>query len=255
MLCAAHTDIGNKKKVNQDSVVIRCAKVLDHMSVLASVCDGMGGLANGEVASAEAVDMLDKWFDASLPPLFLVGLSDASFKESMNRSILEADARIGSFSDQEGDCGTTVCAVFLYAGHYCCVNVGDSRVYRISGEEIVQLTHDQSVIQDMIDRGELTPEEAVTHPDRNVLLQCVGAGGDVVPAYSFGKYEEGDVFLVCSDGLRHKLTPDEMVELFYGPSLKNEDIISGRILRAIEKVKERGEKDNISLAVVKMSDD
>ena len=106
MLVVAHTDIGIKKLVNQDSLIVREAKLQDGSSVMfAAVCDGMGGLSNGEIASKETVDTITRWFDEKLPGLLQDGLTNNNLRESLNEYILEVDEKLNTFSDEEGACG------------------------------------------------------------------------------------------------------------------------------------------------------
>ena len=249
------SDIGIKKKVNQDSILVKKANSDDNNKqiVFAAVCDGMGGLANGELASSHLVSELNNWFDNTLPDMINKGISNNKIKESLTALILRANEVIAAFGEKEGTCGTTISAIFMYMNHYAVVNVGDSRVYKISNdEELVQITHDQSLVQDMIDKGKITEEQAKTHPQRSVLLQCVGAGAKVSPAYNFGEYSEGDLFILCSDGFRHKLKKEEIESLFNPKRLNSEGELYERIKNAIEINKQRQEQDNISVIAIKV---
>lgn len=258
VLTGFKTDVGIKKEVNQDSLIIRKAMTEVGEVTFISVCDGMGGLSFGELASAEAVNVLNSWFDEDLPELLMEGISDQSFKDSISLRIEEADEKISQYGrEHNADCGTTMTAILLYNGHYATVNVGDSRIYKLSSKRIEQLTHDQSVVQQLLDSGQITVEESETHPQRSVLLQCVGIGETAVPDFTFGSYEEGDVFFACSDGFRHKLTADEMYQALYANRRTDiEDIenvherkkdLVDRLEYLIKVVKERGERDNITV--------
>lgn len=255
VLTGFKTDVGIKKEVNQDSLIIRKAMTEVGEVTFISVCDGMGGLSFGELASAEAVNVLNSWFDEDLPELLMEGISDQSFKDSISLRIEEADEKISQYGrEHNADCGTTMTAILLYNGHYATVNVGDSRIYKLSSKGIEQLTHDQSVVQQLLDSGQITVEESETHPQRSVLLQCVGIGETAVPDFTFGSYEEGDVFFACSDGFRHQLSTEEMYQVLY-INRKNdiEDVnelkkdLVDRLEYLIDVVKERGERDNITV--------
>lgn len=254
------TDVGIKKKVNQDSLIIRKAKTEIGEIIFIGVCDGMGGLSSGELASAEAVNTLNSWFDEDLPELLVEGISDQTFKDSILPRIEEVDDKISRYcKENHTECGTTMTAILLYNNKYATVNVGDSRVYKLSSNGIEQLTHDQSVIQQLLDSGQITDEEAKTHPQRSVLLQCVGFGEKVVPEFTFGSYEEGDVFFACSDGFRHELTKEEMYQVLYANQNAEIEEYSGRkkdllerLQYLVEVVKNRGEKDNITIAICNM---
>lgn len=254
------TDVGIKKKVNQDSLIIRKAMTEVGEVTFISVCDGMGGLSFGELASAEAVNVLNSWFDEDLPELLMEGISDQSFKDSILPRIEEADEKISQYGrEHNADCGTTMTAILLYNNQYATVNVGDSRIYKLTAKGVEQLTHDQSVVQQLLDSGQITVEESETHPQRSVLLQCVGIGERAVPDFTFGSYEEGDVFFACSDGFRHKLTAEEMYQALYvnqktdveDDNERKKDLIE-RLDYLIKVVKERGELDNITVVACSM---
>ena len=245
-----YTDVGNCKKINQDSAIYKEAETGIGRIMLAAVCDGMGGLSNGEVASAMMTESLSKWFDEQVPLLCQEGLSDYSLMKSLSSMILQADGKVTNYGDEFGECGTTLSAVLACGGKYICVNIGDSRVYRLTKESVTQLTHDQSVVQQLIDAGKITRDEAETHPDRNRLLQCIGAGGDVSPEYSVGDCDKGDMFLVCSDGFRHKLTEKEMLGVF--SRVKNSRDLPKAAKMCVDAIKKRKERDNITVVVAVM---
>lgn len=255
VLTAYKTDVGIKKKVNQDSLIIRKAMTEIGEITFVSVCDGMGGLSFGELASAEAVNILNSWFDEDLPELLMEGISDQSFKDSILQRIEEADEKIFRYgSEHNASCGTTMTAILIYNNRYATVNIGDSRIYKLDSDKIEQLTHDQSVVQQLLDSGQITAEEAETHPQRSVLLQCVGFGERAIPEFTFGSYKEGDVFFACSDGFRHKLTTEEMYQVLYVNQDKESEKFNERKKDLVERlgylvevVKERGEKDNITV--------
>ncbi len=242
-----YTDVGNCKKINQDSAVYKEAETGTGRVMLAAVCDGMGGLSNGEVASAMMARALSGWFDEQIPILCREGLTDHSLMKSLSDMILRTDEKVTNYGDDYGECGTTLSAVLACGGKYICVNIGDSRVYRLTKDSVTQLTHDQSVVQQLIDAGMITRDEAETHPDRNRLLQCIGAGGDAAPEYSVGDYDKGDIFLVCSDGFRHKLTEKEMLGVF--SRVKNSRDLNRAAKMCVDAVKKRKERDNITVVV------
>ena len=251
MLYAVHTDKGNVKKVNQDSIVVKKAVTENGEMLLAAVCDGMGGLSYGEIASGEAAEQLSEWFNNDLPYLVATGLTTDKLKNSLNEMIAGLDEKIVAFSRQYSDCGTTLAGIYLYNGRYLCVNIGDSRVYRITADSIRQLTHDQTVVQQMLDNNEITKEQAKTHKMRSMLLQCIGVEGDVVPKYRDGTYEEGDVFLLCSDGFRHELEAKEICRIFRPKKMTDEASMKEAAKKAVRKNMQRGERDNISVVVIR----
>lgn len=244
------TDTGIKKEVNQDSLIIRKADTDDDQIIMAFICDGMGGLSDGELASKEAVLMLDSFFEEDLSELLKDGLSNQALTNAINSRINVLDRKIRRFGEDHGACGTTMSGIILFKGKYMTLNIGDSRVYKIDDEKIDQLTHDQSVVQDLIDKGEITESEAEKHPQRSVLLQCVGTGDDVVSDIRFGNYDKGDFFLICSDGFRHKVSSNDMFKLFSPSNVKNKKDAQERLEYAVDLNIKRYEKDNISAILV-----
>jgi len=252
MFCsAAITDIGITKPVNQDCALLVEAKGHGGNILLAAVCDGMGGLNAGEEASAILCGTILKWFEETLPSILFTynqELLEDVFQSEFLSIIRIADDKIKR--QIRGESGTTMALILLYQNRYYIANVGDSRVYIID-ETARQLTTDQTVIQDLLDKGLIKPEEVATHPQRNTLLQCVGAGEVVSPQFIFGDYLNDDSFLVCSDGFRHVLSQEEIAAL----SLTNEnteEALEANIKHTIEKVKNRKEKDNITAIVIKV---
>lgn len=255
MLSAAYTDVGILKKVNQDSCLVKEAVTSKGSILFAAICDGMGGLKNGEVASACVIRDLDQWFEHSLAVLAYDGFTVGALKKSLNRMIFSADEKIKLYGKKEGACGTTLSGVLLAKGRYLTVNVGDSRVYRISDDGPHQLTHDQTLAQLRADDGKITQQEALTDPGQSVLLQCIGSGGEVVPAYTEGTYEPDSVFFLCSDGFRHRLSAEEIGELFGPGKMTTEKAMEKALRTGTEAVMRRKEKDNITAIVLRTERD
>lgn len=247
----AHTDIGIKKSTNQDSVLMKVAQT-DYGNVLfASVCDGMGGLAKGELASATLVRMLSKWFEDEFPKMLYQGLSLEVLQRSWNDLIYQANSKISSYGNAlRTNMGTTMVVLLVVGQVYYIVNVGDSRVYRIK-EELEQITKDQTVVQREMDLGRMTYEEARRDPRRNVLLQCVGASQVIEPDYFTGTVEPGTMFLLCSDGFRHVIAKEELYEYLTPYRVFNEQAMKESLVYLTELNKYRQEVDNISAALVR----
>lgn len=252
-ISAAHTDKGIRKSINQDSVCLCTAATDSGEIVLAAVCDGMGGLAAGEHASAIMAREASMWFEQRLPKL--VNHDDLidffRFQSDFEAVIQHAGKMIRQSS--RGESGTTISAVLLFDGQYFTVNVGDSRVYRMT-DHLQQLTKDQSYVQREVDAGHMTEEQARNHPRRNVLLQCVGAGDFVIPDFTKGFCQAGDCFLVCSDGFRHTLKNEEIEDAFYMEDVPTDDDLKNILIRLTDINKARKEKDNISAIAVYASD-
>ena len=133
---------------------------------------------------------------------------------------------------------------------YYIINVGDSGIYEIT-DCTKQLTEDQTVVAREVKYGRLTPEQAKRDPRKSVLLQCVGATKNVDPDFFFGTPVAGAVYLLCSDGFRHEISDDEMCRFFSASINTTPDLMAGHIRELIEINKQRGEKDNISAALIR----
>ncbi len=249
-IATADTDIGISKKTNQDSVLIKHASTEDGEVLLAVVCDGMGGLEKGELASATVIRDFSNWFDEELPfELETVDMQVIGAKWSL--LLKELNARILNYSREHGidGIGTTFSGILFMGEQYVIAHVGDSRVYRI-GASLQQLTTDQTFVAREISRGTLTLEQAKTDKRRNLLLQCVGASKSVEPQVICGVAEKG-AYMLCSDGFRHEITEAEIFESLNPINLMNKDAMHSNARYLINQVKNREEKDNISVVLIK----
>ena len=252
ILTTAYTDIGIKKETNQDSLCLKVADTSVGKVVLAVICDGMGGLAKGEVASASVINAFSDWFDNELPQeLAKNDLKNIEYR--WDRIIKEQNQRIGEYGRKVNiQLGTTLTALLMIDTKFMMIgHVGDSRVYRIN-DTLTVLTDDQTVVGREIKRGTLTPEQAKSDPRRNVLLQCIGASKLVTPDFIYGKPSVGDVYMLCSDGFRHTLTEHEIFQAFAPQQLVNETIMEQKVYDLIHLNKQRNETDNISVLLIKI---
>lgn len=250
-ITTAITDIGTTKNTNQDSLLIKSANTNIGKVLFAVICDGMGGLAKGEVASATVINAFNKWFLNELPILIDNGLSDEILKDSWNGIIKEQNNLIMNYGKNNSiNLGTTVCAILITENWYCCVNVGDSRCYEIY-DSLYQITVDQTLVQREYEAGRISFDELKTDPRRSVLLQCVGCNNDVNPVYYFGMPKVNCTYLLCSDGFRHEITESEIYNSLNPESLENKEIMTNNAIALIEANKQRGETDNITVLLVK----
>ncbi|MBP5326004.1 MAG: serine/threonine-protein phosphatase [Pseudobutyrivibrio sp.] len=253
----AITDIGIKKSVNQDALLIKQAHSASVGDIcFGCLCDGMGGLSAGEIASSALVHRMDEWFRVELPGL----LSRPDFTESLAESpaceniylrqveknwdfiVNEMNIRLQQYGLQKGiRIGTTIVAILVIENDYIIMNVGDSRAYRCSDVECDLLTHDHSYVQKQMDMGRMTKEEAKVSDKKSVLLQCVGASEQVVPSFYYGKCGDNNKYLLCSDGLWRRMEEKEILNM-----LKRKQALEAMT----NLVKERGETDNISGLVI-----
>ena len=213
---AGCTDVGRVKETNQDSYLVKIAETDLGDVALVAVADGMGGLAKGELASATAIRTLSEWFEQKLPPsLEAMDTSVSGFERFVegqwNGLVQDLNLEIMRYGMRDKiNLGTTLTAMLAIGARYSIVHVGDSRAYEIAGNSVTQLTEDQTFVRREIDAGRMTPEEALTHPQRNVLLQCLGASKEVTPEIIHGNLKREATYLLCSDGFRHVLTDEDL---------------------------------------------
>lgn len=208
------------------------------------VADGMGGHAAGEVASEMAVRIVAR--ELGDP----VGRPDAELAESLRQAIQKANGAIFERTLTEHDkrgMGTTTTVLALTGSRYLIGQVGDSRAYLLRERRLMQLTKDHSYVQEQVDAGYLTPEQARTHPYSNVITRCVGANGEVTPDIYVGALRAADKFLLASDGLTGMLEDGDLQAALLahdGP----QDLVDALISDA----NHRGGLDNITAIVVRV---
>jgi len=249
-LVSADTDIGISKQTNQDSLCVRVAEIPDGQILMAILCDGMGGLAKGELASATVIRAFSDWFERELP--WQVGRMELpDLARRWNEIIVQLNGRILEHARRlRTSMGTTFTGLLAINNRFMYVHVGDSRFYKIT-RDLAQVTEDQTVVSRDVRRGVLSEQDAKTDPRRNVLLQCVGAMATVVPEAGYGIVDEETVFMLCSDGLYHELTPAEIFESLNPARMRDKASLQRSARRLIDTAKKRNEKDNISVIAVK----
>lgn len=246
----AYTDVGIKKKTNQDSLLIQeadaeCGKVL-----FAVVCDGMGGLSKGEVASASLINAYADWFRTLFPALLGQGIEEQTLRRSLEDVVVKKSRQIMEYGRQSGvSLGTTIVLLLIADGHYYIMNVGDSRVYQLRNQ-IMQLTKDQTYVQREMDMGRMTLEQAKTDPQRNVLLQCVGAGDYLEPDFYSGEVIRGENYMLCSDGFRHIITEQELYQYLNPDAADTPQKMQENMRYLTDLNKYRKEQDNISVILI-----
>lgn len=248
-VAVTESDIGISKNVNQDSVLIKHATYAGSEILMAIIADGMGGLAKGEVASAAVIHRFNNWFANELPQelkridMRVIGGKWSLMLKELNIEIQEYGNRL------KEKLGTTFTGLLIINNQFVTVHIGDTRLYYI-GEAIEQLTNDHTFVAREVREGNLTPEEAKIDRRRNMLLQCVGASKCIEPDVFYGEVKQG-VYMLCSDGFRHKISKEEIYSLFNFKSIKTKQLMFEKIHKSIEIVKQRGEKDNISVILIR----
>ncbi len=233
--CASRTNVGLRRKINEDSILAATDRGLW------VVADGMGGHDAGEVASAMVTDAL-----RCLPVTSdLDALADNAVEalRSVNGELID----LARSSERKQTIGTTVVGLAIADGSYRCFWMGDSRAYLLRDGEISRLSHDHSLVQNLVDAGMLKPEEAESHENANLITRAVGVAETAEVDVVRGDVRTGDLFLLASDGLT-RVVPDEeiAVELKRSALAQAADVL-------IETVLARGAPDNVSLIAVKVA--
>jgi serine/threonine protein phosphatase PrpC len=236
--CAARTDVGIVRSGNEDNYLM----LADHGIFI--VADGMGGHAAGEVASEMAVRITSQAIGS------VRGLSDEEASERVRTAIRAANdaifERTLSEQDKKG-MGTTATVLVLLPQRYLIGQVGDSRAYLFRNGQFQQLTKDHSYVQEQVDAGLLTPDQARVHPYSNVITRCVGAGIDVVPDIYFGSLEKGDILLLASDGLTGMLEDEQLLQI-----LRSDGGPQAWVDQMVTEANRRGGLDNITAIVIRI---
>ncbi|MGH7702731.1 MAG: Stp1/IreP family PP2C-type Ser/Thr phosphatase [Gemmatimonadales bacterium] len=236
--CAARTDTGIVRSGNEDNYLM-----LSERGIFI-VADGMGGHAAGEVASEMAVRLISKGLGS------LRGLTDEQAGERMRLAIVQANNAIFERTLTEHDkrgMGTTTTAMILLPHRYLIGQVGDSRAYLMRNGQFFQVTKDHSYVQEQVDLGLLTPEQARVHPYSNVITRCIGANSEVVPDLYYGGLRPGDVILLASDGLTGMLEDEELFSI-----LTSEREPQDWVDEMVSEANRRGGLDNITAIIIRI---
>ena len=247
----AGTNIGPKKSTNQDSYLVKIAHYKDKDIAMAILCDGMGGLDRGELASAFIVNEFSEWFDKEITKI----LDDRDIIENIakqwKRKLEELNYRLMEYGKRNSvTLGSTITGIIIINGRFLIVNVGDSRTYMINSI-INQITEDQSLVAREVRMGRMSSIEAELDPRRSVLLQCLGAVKNIDVEFYMGQAIPEDEFLLCSDGFRHKISNEEILDKLHPSKMKDESCIDNAIDELINLNLNRLETDNITAILIK----
>ena len=228
------TDTGRQRRGNEDAFYARAP--------LFAVADGMGGAQAGEVASHLAVEVLEQ----GLPG------GDGSVEERLRARVREANARImasAQADDARAGMGTTLTVAYVGEDDLTVAHVGDSRLYRLRDGTFERLTDDHSLVEELVRQGKLTPEEADEHPQRSIITRALGAEEGVEADSHTWAGRDGDVYLICSDGLTSMIPEAHVAQILAeAPSLAN----AGRML--IDAANDAGGRDNITVVLFRLEE-
>ena len=229
----AATHVGMVRQRNEDSFLVRPE------AGLWAVADGMGGEQSGDLASHTVIEALQH-----VPP-------PASASELLGHCedrVVEANAALKRIAAERGDgsiVGTTIAVLLIFDSYYACVWAGDSRIYRVRGATIEQISRDHTEVQELVQDGVLSPEEARNHPGRNVITRAIGIYEDPELEMEHGALEPGDVFVICSDGLFAHVREQEI--LGYVARSSSQEACDAMVALTLE----RGAVDNVTVIVVR----
>ena len=242
LIAAGSTDIGRKRKTNQDSYFLSLEKKLF------VVADGMGGHNGGDIASQMAVKVYPEYLTKNVemePQMLITG----SIKES-NRAI----KHFGETHPELVGMGTTIVSFYFRGQNIYVGNVGDSRAYLINNKMIYQLTRDHSLVQEKLNYGMYNREQAAMDPQKNVLVRTVGFEDEVdVDVFTY-KVVKNDIFLCCSDGLHGKVSDEDIIyiinKMIPDPGLATQEVADRVVKALIDQANENGGQDNITAILV-----
>jgi len=234
-LIGIETDTGNKRTLNEDAVGYH----EDSSISVFIVADGMGGHNAGEVASKIAKDTVLKFI--------LQHNSEGSIEQILEAAINEANKEVHKYSLLNDNCsgmGTTLTVAVVKENKLFIGNVGDSGCYITIGGRLKKVTKDHSLVQELLDNGTITKEEALNHPIKNVITRAIGTKATVKSDIYILDLKDIDKVILCSDGLTNEVNEDEMLKILYSDD-------SNICLKLVELSKEKGGRDNISVIIFK----
>ena len=233
------THRGVVREENQDAYAIR---TLSEQQLLAVVCDGMGGARAGGLASTMAVESFLKLFEQ------LWSRGDLSAENILESAAAYANEVVHHRSTTDDACfgmGTTMVAALLDAARATILNEGDSRAYHITPDSITRVTRDHSLVEDLVLRGDLTPEQARSHPHKNLITRALGAEAELNADVFALDVKQEECILLCSDGLSNVVSDQEMLyEVLHGGPLEN------CCQRLLDIAIKRGAPDNVTVALI-----
>ena len=249
-----YTDAGKKRAVNQDSSLIKVASAgkMGRISFVA-VCDGMGGLSKGEVASCKAIRTLENWFHEELS--LMLGIDEDKIWDvieiSWRRLLADINRDIRRYGKHRGiKLGTTLTAFLQIGRKYMLMNVGDSRIYLVSRKDVQKITHDQSLVQSKIDSGVMLEDEVQNSQERNVLLQCLGHGSAPQPQIIRGDIQMSTTVVACSDGLWKTISEKELFRALCPQMCVTSEDMLEECKKLTMTAIDRKEQDNITVAAM-----
>lgn len=240
MRIVAKTDKGNVRESNQDAYAV--GEFSDEV-VWAVVCDGMGGAAGGNIASSLATKVISEKINVS----YRENMKDASIKNMLDTALTAANIEVYDMASEKAELrgmGTTVVCAIVKDNQAFIAHAGDSRAYVLGGGTINQVTTDHSMVQDLLDRGKITSEQALHHPNKNIITRAVGVENYIDIDFDQVDLADDSTLLLCTDGLSNYVTDEQIVELTSdGKHYAFAD-------RLVNEANKNGGGDNITVVVI-----
>lgn len=255
MACLAlRSSKGMVREANEDACCAMASMSQLGEVVMAVVCDGVGGLSHGEVASATVINRFMEWFRDELPPLLRTMRADLDcrlIQTCWSDLLDELNERIALYGRSIGALlGTTFTGLLACGQSYVIGHVGDCRAYCLHESSLMQLTEDQTLLAFKLANGEITAKEAVDSHIRHVIMQSVGTERRLRPAFYVGTVDAADVLVVCSDGAYQSLGNTGLREELLGATGRGEHVLDDACREILSKSMRAGERDNLSIVCV-----
>ncbi len=234
------TDVGKSREINQDAYI---ARILEGGAALAVVCDGMGGANAGNIASAQAAKIIYEYVLRS----WQSNMSASQIKNLLCSAVMSANVEVfdaASKNEELKGMGTTVVAVIATKTASHIVHVGDSRAYLVRDNTLTQITTDHSMVQRMIESGQITADEAKSDPRKNIITRALGVDENLNVDYNELDYNEKDMLLICTDGLSNMLSSEEILEIVSSAPCEN------ATAQLVSAANDGGGSDNITAVLI-----
>lgn len=241
MQIIGNTDVGKTRIANEDA--LKYGK-FDDGTFWAIVCDGMGGVHGGKIASSTTIDMVShKIRKCYNPSMKISSIENLLLSAITTANCIVYDRGVGD-KELEG-MGTTIVAAIIKNGEACIAHVGDSRAYYISDDNIILVTKDHSLVQEMLDLGEITQSEFEHHPRKNIITRAIGVDEKIEIEFNTIEFNKNDALILCSDGLSGQIDKEKMLSIY-----KDNDF-EALADKYIEAANDNGGVDNITVVIMK----
>lgn len=248
---SCQTNQGEVRESNQDSLLVKSGVMNGHSVLLAAICDGVGGLSQGEWCSRRAVELLSSWFVYELPQIMEQSQLERLLQYRLRQLIADINWDIYTQNRRNSRMsGTTLTVLLLWDYRYMIAHVGDCRVYAVESGRALCLTKDHSWVAREVEEGRLQPSEARNHPKQNAILRCIGTEPEVEVDVSFAWLSEPTVFILCTDGFWHEVEHREWLSYFAPEVMQQERAMNQTLYEMVQQVRMRGESDNITVIAV-----